>query len=229
MADHLDDVIERVCAARLTYLKPAMLRDLADAVLDLEERGVEGALVEAGTALGGSAIVLAAAKAPERPLRVYDAFDLIPPPTSQDGEEVWRRYDQIVGGRSRGIGGDVYYGYREDLLAEVAASFARFGLPVERSGVELVKGYFQDTLRVDYPVALAHLDGDWYASTMTCLERLAPRLVPGGRLVIDDYDFWAGCRRAVDEFFAGRDDFQFVRRQRLHAMRRPAGLAAARS
>ena len=48
----------------------------------------------------------------------------------------------------------------------------------------LIQGLFQDTLQLDEPVALAHLDGDWYESTMTCLTRIAPLLVPGGRIVL---------------------------------------------
>jgi len=27
-------------------------------------------------------------------------------------------------------------------------------------------------------------------------------LVPGGICIIDDYGHWAGCRKAVDEYFA---------------------------
>jgi hypothetical protein len=70
-------------------------------------------------------------------------------------------------------------------------------------------------------VALAHLDGDWYASTMTCLRQIAPRLVPGAAIVVDDYDAWSGCRRAVDEYFQKHSDgFRLERRTRLHIVRR---------
>ena len=86
-------------------------------------------------------------------------------------------------------------------------------------GVELVQGLFEDTLAIDEPVALAHLDGDWYASTMTALTRIAPWLTVGGRLVIDDYDTWSGCRTAVEEYFAGRPGYRFERRGRLHVVR----------
>ena len=48
-------------------------------------------------------------------------------------------------------------------------SFARLGVPVETHNVELIRGLFSDTMTLDEPVALAHLDGDWYESTMTCL------------------------------------------------------------
>ena len=92
-------------------------------------------------------------------------------------------------------------------------------MPVQQHNVELVRGLFEDTIRLDEPVALAHLDGDWYESTMTCLTRIAPLLVSGGRIVLDDYYTWSGCRRAVDEYFADREGFQFEHRSRLHVVR----------
>jgi asparagine synthase (glutamine-hydrolysing) len=180
---------------------------------------VPGLLVEAGTARGGSAIVLAAAKAPARALKVYDVFGMIPPPTERDGADVHTRYETIAAGEAKGVGGDTYYGYRDDLLGEVTAAFARLGLPVDDNNIELIQGLFQDTIELDEPVALAHLDGDWYESTMTCLERIAPLLVPGGRIVLDDYEKWSGCRAAVDEYFADRPEYRFERRAKLHVVR----------
>jgi hypothetical protein len=86
--------------------------------------------------------------------------------------------------------------------------------------VEFVRGLFEDTLHVDKPVALAHLDCDWYESVKLCLERIEPMLQAGGVLVIDDYDAWSGCRAAVDEYFLGRQDrFLFQRTSRLHIVK----------
>lgn len=100
-------------------------------------------------------------------------------------------------------------------------AFADYGFPVELNSVRLVRGMFQETLIGDWPVALAHLDCDWYESVKTCLQRIEPRLVRGGTLVIDDYDAWGGCRRAVDEYFAHkRDRIEFVQRTRLHIVKK---------
>jgi asparagine synthase (glutamine-hydrolysing) len=216
-------VARQVVAVRrdhLTYLGVPALADLAAAVLGLRRRGVRGSLVECGTALGGSAIVMATAKQPDQELALYDTFGLIPAPTPADGEDVQQRFHAIERGDAQGLQGDLYYGYHEDLLGEVTQSFARHGVPVGPSGVRLVQGMFQDTLHPDGPVALAHLDGDWYESTMTCLQRIVPHLAVGGRLVVDDYAQWSGCRTAVDEFFAGRSDFAWEHRSRLHLVRR---------
>ena len=188
-------------------------------MLDIEKQGLPGLVIEAGTARGGSAIVMAAAKAPERPMKVYDVFGMIPPPSDEDGADVHERYAKITSGEARGPGGETYYGYRDDLYDEVVESFARLGVPVGEHNVELIKGLFEETMDLDEPVAIAHLDGDWYESTMTCLTRIAPLVVPGGRIVLDDYYAWSGCRKAVDEYFTGRAGFRLEHGPRLHVVR----------
>lgn len=213
----VDPVVGAVRKERLTYLPVGALNDLFEAAVAADRDGRPGIFLEAGCALGGSAIVLARAKTPDRPLRVHDVFGMIPPPTEEDGEDVHARYQKIKSGQASGLGGDTYYGYETDLIDRVRQTFERFGLPPEEHAISLVPGLFQDTIVGDEPVALAHIDGDWYESVRTCLDRIGPRLPPGGVMVIDDYFKWSGCRRAVDEFLAGHpDDYRTVRRTRLH-------------
>lgn len=213
-------IVRRVRRERLTYLSAPALEDLWQRTRELEAEGRQGTLIEAGCALGGSAIVMAKAKARTRPLYVYDVFGTIPPPSEKDGRDVQERYEVIAGDRSAGIRGDRYYGYEENLLERVESTFARFAMPVEESNVHLIRGLYEETLIVREPVALAHIDCDWYESVRVCLARIAPRLEPRGVLVIDDYHDWSGCRRAVDEYFADkRGDFRFEERARLHVVR----------
>jgi asparagine synthase (glutamine-hydrolysing) len=105
-------VVQAVHENGLTYLGENALLDLYEQVRRVEDEHLEGRLIEAGCALGGSAIVIAAAKAKERHLYVYDVFDMIPPPTDQDGEDVHERYRIIARVESQGIRGATYYGYR---------------------------------------------------------------------------------------------------------------------
>ena len=217
----LPPIVPSVRADSLTYLDDAALSDLFEQVKRIETNGTKGLLIEAGCALGGSAIVIATAKSRQRPFYVYDVFGMIPPPSEADDEDVQERYRVIRSGRSKGIGSNKYYGYEENLLEKVRENFRRHGVPPPENNIHLVKGLFQDTLRVDEPVALAHIDGDWYESVRTCLQRIEPHLVRNGVLVIDDYDDWSGCRKAVDEYFADkRDQYDFVRRSRVHVVRR---------
>ena len=53
--------INAVIADALTYLEEAALEDLHSLVRRIEEQSVPGILIEAGCALGGSAIVMATA------------------------------------------------------------------------------------------------------------------------------------------------------------------------
>ncbi len=213
-------VVNGVIADLLTYLDADALTDLYETALAAEAEGRPGLIVEAGCALGGSAIVLASAKSPARPMRVYDVFGMIPPPTEADEQDVHERYEVIRSGRSEGLGGDRYYGYEENLLAKVADNFETHGVPLESNKVELVQGLFEDTMHFEEPVCIAHIDGDWYESVATCLERIHPVLVPGGVMVIDDYFAWSGARKAVDDFLAreGRA-YRTVRKERLHLVR----------
>src|SRR5205823_12639352 len=51
-------------------------------------------------------------------------------------------------------------------------------------------------------IAVLRLDTDWYESTRMELEMLYPRLSIGGVIMIDDYGYWTGARKATDEYFA---------------------------
>lgn len=213
-------IVRAVERERLSYLEPVALDDLFRAVEEIERMGREGLLIEAGCGLGGSAMVIATAKQHARPLRVYDVFGMPPRPTEQDGPDAHERAAIVASGRAEGIGGARYYGYRDDVLGEVMASFERNGIDVSKQNVHFIRGLLQQTLDVREPVALAHIDCDRYDSVKTCLERIVPWLVPGGRLVIDDYLVWSGCRRAVDEYFANdRGKYRFTWNARLHIVR----------
>lgn len=214
-------VIRAVRAQKLTYLSRQALLELYDTVRRLERQNRRGLIVEAGVALGGSAIVLAKSKTATRPLHLYDTFTMIPPPSEHDGPDAHARYTEIASGQSIGIKGDRYYGYKPGLLEEVQLNLAQFNIDLQHRRVHIWPGLFEDTLCIDQPVALAHIDCDWYNSVILCLARITPYLVPGGVLVIDDYQDWSGCKQAVDEYFAERgDEFRFVMRARLHIERR---------
>lgn len=205
----------------LTYLNLPALLDLYTAVKEIEQKGTEGAILECGCALGGSALVITAAKAATRTFRVYDAFGMIPPPSERDGRDAQERYELIRAGLSPGLKGRTYYGYQENLYETVVDTFQRYGFDLARERIELIKGLYQDVLSVNEPIALLHLDSDWYDSVMVCLTRVVPHLAPGGRIIVDDYDEWSGCRRAIHDFFSNhpeKDRFQFEMHARLHIL-----------
>ena len=50
-------------------------------------------------------------------------------------------------------------------------------------------------------------------------ERIAPHVVRGGRIVLDDYYYWDGSREATQDFFAERPDFRIEHRAKAHVVR----------
>lgn len=202
----LSPVAKRVRREHLTYLRPERLQVLERCAAEVRRGGVAGDFVECGVALGGSLVLLASVMGPGRELHGYDVFGMIPPPSEHDPPEVHERYAVIVAGESDGIGGDRYYGYEEDLLGRVSATAARYGFPVG-DRVHLHRGLFEDTLHPTGPVALAHIDSDWFEPVDCCLRRIGPLLEPGGLIVLDDYEDYGGCKEAADAFVAEQPGF----------------------
>jgi O-methyltransferase len=72
------------------------------------------------------------------------------------------------------------------------------------NNVEIIEGYFNETIPKTKDkignIAVLRLDGDLYSSTKEVLDMLYDSVVPGGYIIIDDYDDFDGCRLAVHEF-----------------------------
>lgn len=167
------------------------LRELESVVRTAVISEIPGEVVECGTAAGGSAALMALwlkRLQSQKKIYVFDTFEGLPAPTTQDPD-----YNKALPwtGKCRGDL-DQVHGLFRDLEVLDRAVF--------------VKGLFQDTLPTFDcpPIAVLHLDGDWYESTMTCLRHLWDHVSPGGYVQIDDYGAWQGCKKAVDEFLTDR-------------------------
>src|SRR5260370_478762 len=121
----LSNTGRNVLKDRLTYLSPHKLGRIERSLRRVLSNNVHGNILEFGVALGGSAIALSdIAGSAHRNFYGFDVFAMIPPPTSEKDDETSRqRYDIIASGKSEGIDGDIYYGYRDNLLDEVKRSF----------------------------------------------------------------------------------------------------------
>jgi O-methyltransferase len=149
----------------------------------IEADDVPGALVDCGVWNGGSTILLSAG-APSRPAWAFDSFEGLPEPGSQDPPESADWVGECLGSEAR-----------------LREGFRRFGNPAR---LHVVAGWFSDTFPARAAevgdVAVLHADGDWYESVRLTLETFYPRVSVGGYVVIDDYGWWEGARRATDDF-----------------------------
>lgn len=89
----------------------------------------------------------------------------------------------------------------------------------ERLSVKLVPGSYEATVAAEGKLAFGHLDCAKYDPMRVLLERLVPRLVSKGQFIIDNYKNKEECRKAVDDYFRGKEGFQFVRKSRLHVIK----------
>ncbi|MDC0996373.1 macrocin O-methyltransferase [Pseudomonadales bacterium] len=174
-----------------------------EAVRYVNERCIEGAMVECGVWRGGVSILMAERLRLDENKRsqfLYDTFEGMSEPTDRD----WDKHGnaaktQLAKTSRRNTANDVW---AFASIEDVRQNFKNLG--VSTVDVDMIKGKVEDTIPSSIPdkIAVLRLDTDWYESTMHELEHLYPRLSPGGVLLIDDYGYWAGCKEAVDEFFS---------------------------
>ena len=73
--------------------------------------------------------------------------------------------------------------------------------------VKFIKGWFDETLP-KAPIeklSLLRLDGDLYESTIIALESLYPKLAIGGFIIIDDFNAFQFCKKAVLDYRLAND------------------------
>lgn len=179
-----------------TFLGYPRLWSLVDSLTILKNRKRENLnIAEFGVGRGGSAMVLGWwINRNGGRLQLFDVFSQIPAPTDVDGEDAEKRYEKIT----REEQSD-YYGNLPNLL-EIIRLDLESVCPLER--IELISGNFEETLprlRSKFKIDFAHIDCDWYDSTHQVLTFLEGNFNPDGIIQIDDYEYWQGTKKAVDE------------------------------
>jgi O-methyltransferase len=190
--------------SRYTMTSPERIAGVCDAVRYVAGAKIPGAYVECGVWRGGSSMAAAlcflAAGEGTRPLYLFDTFEGMSAPSEHDiraGDQTSAAALLDQSGKSDKIWCRASI---EDVLANMKST------QYAMDNVQLCKGMVEETLPAQAPdqIAILRLDTDWYESTKHELEHLYPRLSVGGVLIIDDYGYWAGARKAVDEYFAAR-------------------------
>lgn len=198
------DELIRTCD-KYSMLRRAKLMNLLSLATVVEQLGIKGDFVECGVWKGGSAGILCSViktHGNRRSLWLFDSFEGLPQPTVQDldGHKIKTDNGFVI---SKGTG--VLEPIGKCVAPETAVRELLFGhLSLQEVDVHIVKGWFQETLPIAAieKVALLHLDGDWYESTLCCLRELYPKVQSGGYVIIDDYEYWSGCKAAVDKYRA---------------------------
>jgi O-methyltransferase len=165
---------------------------------------LDGCIVECGVWRGGMMAGISTVLGPDREYFLFDSFEGLPPAKEVDGSAAleWQRNTQAPDYYDNCSAGEEYA--RRAMTLAGARTF------------HLVKGWFEETLpsfAPPKPIALLRLDGDWYDSTMVCLESLFHHVIPGGLIIVDDYYAWDGCTKALHDFLSRQSAVERIRSQ----------------
>ena len=162
---------------------------------------VEGDIVECGTWRGGMSAAMAEAL-PGRGSALFDSFEGLPDTGENDGDAATSYLADA----------------RHDRL-RASEGVARQTMTMSGQRFDIHRGWFADTLPgfcdADPRIAVLRLDGDWYESTMECLEYLFPNVVDGGIVLLDDYGHWEGCTRAVHDYLSRERRIEPIQQSRF--------------
>lgn len=176
-----------------TMTSQERVEGLHQALINVYKNKIQGDFVECGVWMGGNLVIAKkffdSVNDSSRVFYGFDTFEGMTKPTEHDSKKAHRWWN--------GVGACIAS------IDEVTNEIKRHEIFDHR--IILVKGDINDTLKnlVNLPekISILRLDTDWYDSTKVELEILYNKLVPGGYLIIDDYGYWSGCAKAVDEFF----------------------------
>jgi O-methyltransferase len=192
--------------APYTMVHPTSVAFAIQEAAGLAIKGQSGAIVECGSWRGGTsfAMLLAQRAAVGRivlPVYLLDSFEGLPQAKERDGPLALKWQS-----------GAYPEWFFNNCLAdelEVKKTACSFGFSEFEARIR--RGWFAETvpkLASDLgpdSISLLRLDGDWYDSTILCLEYLMPIVQEGGIVIVDDYYAWDGCARALHDWLSHHD------------------------
>lgn len=195
------EIIQKVQPYTMT--SPERIYGLIEAIKYITKNKIEGDIVECGVWKGGSMLASAETllrlKDPSRNLFLYDTFEGMSEPSADDVSHDNQNAKNMLEA-DKDQSRNLVWAY--STLETVKSTMKLSSYPENK--IQYIKGKVEDTIPSVLPgkIALLRLDTDWYESTKHELIHLFPRLEKGGVLIIDDYGYWKGARKAVDEYLA---------------------------
>lgn len=175
---------------------------LLNSIRYIVRHDIPGSIVECGVWRGGNMMLVARALMllgiTDRNLVLFDTFAGMPPPGDVDADFLGRSaQERMRQDETSKFESNVWAIAKLD---DVVRNMQSTGYPFAR--VHYRVGRVEETLPSSAPdmISLLRLDTDWYESTRHELLTLYPRVASGGVIIIDDYGYWKGARKAVDEF-----------------------------
>jgi len=195
------EIIRKVRPYTMTSLERIFA--MIQSVRYLLNTNILGSIVECGVWKGGSMMAVAYALLQngksDRDLYLFDTFEGMTKPTHLDISYLNESASDLFA-HQKVTDHSSEWCYAP--LEEVQRNLFSTGYPQEK--LKFIKGKVEYKLPSLAPdaIALLRLDTDWYESTRHELIHLYPRLSSGGVLIIDDYGYWEGAKKATDEYLS---------------------------
>ena len=164
------------------------------------QKNIRGDIVEIGVWKGGSmlAMLLALEKnnCLDRTVHLYDTFEGMTPSTDADKDFKGRDAGDLI---------------KEDSFWSCISGLEEVQRNISQNSKypsDLIKYHKGDICKTEFipdAISVLRLDTDWYESTKFELDHFYDRVSSGGLIIIDDYGWWKGCKKAVDEFLDSRN------------------------
>jgi O-methyltransferase len=200
--DFDEDIISLIKGLKpYTMTSAERLFALVEAVKYVVKSNIAGSIVECGVWRGGS--MMAVARTLQKlgksdiDLYLYDTYKGMTEPTSADisskGKSAPREYKRM---KRKDDSTEWCFASLEEVQRNL------FSTGYLQDHLKFIGGKVEDTIPDFAPdsISILRLDTDWYESTKHELIHLFPRLSVGGVLIIDDYGYWQGSKKALDEY-----------------------------
>lgn len=200
MNPEFKSIYERSRDYTQTYV--ANLYSLYTAINYVVKNDIPGDVVELGVWKGGSmmaaALSLMGAGDASKNIWLYDTFTGMSEPSRED-IQTFDGMDAFGKWKKNEHGTINQWNYSP--LEIVKQNMLSTDFPSDR--LSFVKGPVEETIPDTLPenISILRLDMDWYNPTYHALVHLFPKLANKGVLIIDDYGWWQGCKKACDTYF----------------------------
>jgi O-methyltransferase len=192
-------IIERV--SPFTMTSKERIYALCDAVKYITCNQIPGDIVECGVWKGGSMMAVAEMllhlNSIGRNLYLFDTFEGMTKPGVDDIAVTGESASALFEKKNKKLNKSILCYAPLDTVKKTVNSV---GYPEEK--IYFISGKVENTIPESAPrtISLLRLDTDWYESTYHELNHLFPRISQGGVIIIDDYGWWEGAKKAVDQY-----------------------------
>ena len=180
---------------KCTMTDRARVNSLVNAVQYTVENNIPGDFVECGVWQGGSimAMIMTLQKMGEkRKIWLYDTFEGMSDATEEDTHN--NKHADVLMEKNPVV----------KCIAPLDLVKKNINKLKYEGDLIYVKGKVEDTIPDHMPekIGLLRLDTDWYESTKHEMYNLWPILEEDAVMIVDDYNWWDGSTKAINEYFS---------------------------